>query len=155
MTQPGCVDGYKNYLGIDDSEYQDWFGVVGRSRDSGILEESNFAKALEMLGGDGDNVRVERYGHWACGWIEEVYVRPGTPECLIAEEIERKLDNYPILDEDDFGRRETDEAARYWAILSIADRIELCKRFGVCIFAARRDEVPSDDTGGLEAYLCS
>ena len=89
MTTPGCVDGYGNFLGDDDEDYRDWFGVVGQSRDSSELEQSNFATALVMLGGEGENVRVERYGHWAVGWIEEVYVRPGTSECRIAEKIEK------------------------------------------------------------------
>ena len=42
----GALDGDHNFLG-DDSEYRDWFGVVGQSRDSAALERSNFRVALE------------------------------------------------------------------------------------------------------------
>lgn len=109
----GGLDGYGNFIG-DDSEYRDWFGVVGRSRDSGCLEESNFHAALRMLGGEGDDVRVERYGHWGVGWIEEVYVRPGTGAARVAGEIEAVLENYPVLDDEDFSRRESEAADEAW-----------------------------------------
>lgn len=109
----GAIDGYHNFLG-DDSEYKDWFNVIGRSRDSECIEESNFDAALKELGGEGENVRVERYGHWAVGWIEEVYVRPNTPEAAKAEAIHKKLEDYPVLDDDDFSERETEAANEQW-----------------------------------------
>ena len=98
--EKGGLDGYNNFTG-DDSEYRDWYDVIGRCRDSDALAESNFRVALRRLGGEGDDVRIERYGHWAVGWIEEIYVRPESAAFAIAEEIERELKDYPILDEDD------------------------------------------------------
>ena len=109
----GGIDGYSNFLG-DDSEYADWFGVVGQHRDSGELEQSNFATTLDALGGEGINVRVERYGHWGVGWIEEIYVRHDTPEAEKAQEIRNRLDNYPVLDDEDFSRREQESADDVW-----------------------------------------
>lgn len=96
----GGLDGYSNFIG-DDSEYRDWYDVIGRTRDSEAISESNFRVALRLLGGEGPDVRVERYGHWAVGWIEEIYVRPGSQACKTAEEIRERLDDYPILDEED------------------------------------------------------
>ncbi len=64
MTGGSGLDSYANFSG-DDSDYQDWYGVVGQSRDSDALGRSNFRVGLKILGGEGDNVRVERYGHWA------------------------------------------------------------------------------------------
>lgn len=113
MTSGG-IDGYSNFLG-DDSEYRNWFGIIGQSRDSDCLERSNFRIALELLGGESDTVRVERYGHWACGWIEEIYVKPDSEAYLIAQTIEKQLDNYPVLDEDDFSNLESEEADEIWA----------------------------------------
>lgn len=124
MTIVGTVDGYQNFMG-DDSYYQDWYGVIGRSRVSDILEECNFEVALDMLGGEGENVRVERYGHWACGWIEEIYVRPETEEYNIACKIEKSLEDYPILDEEKFSEMESAAANEVWRdCYSIRDRIE-------------------------------
>ena len=108
-----ALDGYNNFLG-DDTDYRDWFGIVGQSRDSGARERSNFRVALQMLGGESDNVRVERYGHWAVGWIEEVYIRPNTKEYAIACEIETALSDYPVLDESDFSNEEQEEAMETW-----------------------------------------
>lgn len=112
MTSGG-IDGYNNFSG-DDSDYKDWYGVVGRSRDSGPLERSNFRTVLKALGGESENVRVERYGHWAVGWIEEIYVKPNTEEFKKAEEIESSLENYPILDEMDYSEEECEEANYIW-----------------------------------------
>ena len=113
MTSGG-LDGYSNFAG-DDSDYRDWFGIVGRSRDSSELEESNFHAALQMLGGESDTVRVERYGHWAVGWIEEVYVKPGSPAETIARSIEAQMEDYPVLDEEDFCQREHKSAQQVWS----------------------------------------
>ena len=121
MTTPGALDSYKNFLGRDD-EYKDWYGIVGRSRDSGVLEESNFDVALKRLGGEGDDVRVERYGHWAVGWIEEIYVRPNSKALAVAEEIAECLAEHPVLDEEDFFQRESEEAEKIWADMSVRDR---------------------------------
>lgn len=119
----GGLDGYDNFAG-DDSEYRDWYGVVGRSRDSSCVEESNFQVALEQLGGEGENVRVERYGHWAVGWIEEIYVRPGSPQHQIAEEIEESLESYPVLDDEDLAERETELADQIWGEMSAQERLD-------------------------------
>ena len=113
----GGIDGHSNFSG-DDSEYQDWYGCGGRSRDSGCLEESNFActiRALEAVDPEGEDHRVESYGHWAVGWIEEIYVRPGSPCFDAATEIEAALSDYPVLDESDFSERETEAANETWS----------------------------------------
>ncbi len=100
----GGLDGYSNFIG-DDSDYQDWYGVLGRSRDSECWEESNFEVGLKELGGESLTVMVQRYAHWAVGWIEEIYVKPGSAEETIAREIEARLENYPILDEEDYSEK--------------------------------------------------
>jgi hypothetical protein len=112
-TRKEQMAGCTNFAG-DDSEYQDWYGVAGRSRDSEIWEECNFQVALEMLGGESENVRVERYDHWACGWIEEIYVRLDTEEFIIACKIEKSLSDYPILDADKFSEMECEAANDVW-----------------------------------------
>ena len=87
----GGLDSYDNFLG-DDSDYQDWFvAPLGQSRDSDCLERSNFEVGLALLGGESETVRVERYGHWACGWVEQVYVKPGSQAVELAEDIEENV----------------------------------------------------------------
>jgi len=86
------------------------YGVLlAQNRDSDALERSNFRAALARLGGESENVQVHRFGHWAVGWFEIIVVKEGTEEYEKAEEIEGKLENYPVLDEEDFSRLEWEE----------------------------------------------
>lgn len=128
-------------LGLEDQ--QDWWvAPVGRTRDSGPLEESNFETVLADIGGEGDDVEVHRFGHWGPGWFEVILVRPGTPAADACEEWERRLEEYPVADEEDFSQREFEIACDAWEGMSMWDRIEVCAECGVSIFAARRDEYP-------------
>ena len=90
---------------------QDWYVVpVTQNRDSPAYEVSNFRVALRMLGGEAEGeVEVHRFGHWACGWFEILLVSPSAVKAeQSACEIERKLENYPLLDEDDVAELEED-----------------------------------------------
>lgn len=100
------LDSRANYVGPDLSA---WLKGPGRSRDSEILDESNFESALEMLGGESDTVEVHRFGHWACGWFEQILVRADDKaKVKVLFEIHQALENYPVLDEDDYFERETE-----------------------------------------------
>ena len=96
-------------LALDDR--QEWFVLpCGRNRDSGCLDESNFACALKSLGGESDDVEVHRFGHWACGWFEIIIVRPESAAEKEARDIEAALADYVVLDESDFSEREYEAA---------------------------------------------
>ena len=100
-------------LALDDR--QDWLVLpCSRNRDSDCLAESNFAAALKSLGGEGADVEVHRFGHWACGWFEVIIVRPCSEAEKEATRIEDALEDYPILDESDHSERELAEADRVW-----------------------------------------
>jgi hypothetical protein len=124
-----------------------------QTRDSGPLEESNFNAALALLGGESDTVEVHRFGHWGPGWYEIILVAPDSPQADAARDIEARLDDYPLLDEDDFSAREYEQASETWSNISLHERIELCAKYRCSIFAARRDEIPRDDNGALYEYL--
>lgn len=96
-------------------EQQDWLVCpVGQNRDSGPLDQSNFACALKMLGGESDTVEVCRFGHWGPGWFEIIIVAPGTAAQTIAQTIEDRLEDYPVLDEMDYSQHEQDAADETW-----------------------------------------
>jgi hypothetical protein len=66
------------------------------------------------------------------------------------------LADYPVADESHWSELEFSEACDYWASMSVRDRLEAIEHShcrGVSIFAARRAELPSDDTGALQQYL--
>ena len=140
--------------------------ILSRHRDSDLLDESNWSVACKSLSAeayDGGTQYADerpavyhwRAGHWACGWIEYLMVRPDAPDETLtaAGEIVCSLASYPVLGEDDFSQREWDAACDTWAQMSIRDRAELLRECDLSIFAARRDEIPSGDSGALFGRL--
>jgi hypothetical protein len=83
-------------------------------RDSGLLNQSNagaIRKALEPFGED--QVQFQEFSHWAVGWINAVAIRvfkPGSDELTDAfqelQKLVEQLEDYPILDEQDYSERE-------------------------------------------------
>jgi hypothetical protein len=105
------LDSWDNYSGTNLGHK---IIVISQTRDSEILDQSNFDTALEMLGGESKDVEVIRFGHWACGWIESVMVNPKAKRKVkIALEIHNSLQNYPVLDESDFSEREDEYQSEY------------------------------------------
>ncbi len=109
------------YMG---ERFDEYFIVLGRNRDSRSLTESNFHVACEMLsdkipvfkeGAIVDippeerllpGVIIARFNHWACGWVEYLLVHESCNSALeIASDIQHSLEEYPILNEDDFSNR--------------------------------------------------
>lgn len=96
----------ENYIG---ESYNDYYVLLSRNRDSGLVEESNFWSALRMLNGESDTVKVIRASHWAVGWIEMILIYESDNESIDkGNEIEKALESYPILDEEDFYERESE-----------------------------------------------
>jgi hypothetical protein len=137
------------------AEWRDYFSAgVGQSRDSDCLEQSNFAVMLEALGGETETVIVVRESHWAVGWVEWIAIHEADAKALAkADEQCERLAQYPVLDEDDFCRREWEEQCQTWESAGLQGRIDYCRRAGISIFAARRNELPEDDNGQLGELL--
>lgn len=109
---PSGFDSFSNYAGeIPEPE---WLCLLTRNRDSDCLAESNFRSALRELGGESETVRVDRFGHWACGWWEALSVRAGSPEHEIAKGISERLESYPVVNEFDFSELESETADEVW-----------------------------------------
>ena len=97
----------------DDSE--EWCIVYTRNRDSSLLVESNAHAIDEVMSAfDETTVRREHHGHWACGWIDGYAIRVYTdetrteltPAFVAYAEMAASLANDPVLDSEDFSRRE-------------------------------------------------
>lgn len=101
-----------HYVGAEWSEY---FVFLGRNRDSDDLTESNFECGLKAIGGESDTVRVIRESHWACGWIEWIAIHESDESALaIASELIDALNDYPVIDEEDWSNRESESADNFW-----------------------------------------
>ena len=91
---------------------------LSRNRDSDCLERSNFRSALKAIGGESEiegGVQVVREGHWAVGWIEWIAIPPGPSVALSkAIEIGESLEQYPVVDEEDFSELENADADEVW-----------------------------------------
>lgn len=92
-----------NYLG---KEYTEYFPVYSITRDSDLLEQSNFATILARLGGDSPTVVVDRFHHWAFGWIDTIFVHESDSVMLQhADDLLAAIAINLILDEDDYETR--------------------------------------------------
>jgi len=113
MLNQGAIDNHSNYCGeiVEDN----FVGLCGQSRDSSCLERSNFETILAFLGGESENVVIHRFGHWACGWIEEMFINSNDKDLLLkAEKIREDLEDYPVFDEQHFCELEQSEAENIW-----------------------------------------
>lgn len=95
---------------------EQWTIVYTHNRDSGLLDESN-ASAIEkrlapFINGDDGDILEEHHGHWACGWIDGYAIRVFgldgaiTPAFQEWYNIQCELEDYPVLDEEDYSNRE-------------------------------------------------
>ena len=120
----------KDYFGAEWPEY--YSSGVGRSRDSDCLEESNFDAMLQGLGGESATVQVVRESHWAVGWVEWIAIHESDEQALrAADAMKERLENYPILDEEDFSEREDHECDVMWTMgFAPSDRIRHLRESG-------------------------
>lgn len=91
---------------------------IGRSAQSDVLEESNFAAALDRLHEAAEaitdeppsvSVYVHRASHWAAGWVESIWVAAHPDLVARVMQLREALEQYPVLDEDDYSRREWED----------------------------------------------
>jgi hypothetical protein len=130
----------------DTVSIDEWYVVPqNKTRDANVLDESNFDCILKHLGGESDTVEVHRFGHWACGWYELILVHPSRKNEV--EKIEKDLDNYPVFDEDHYSQACDEARDKFWAELSISDRVKMCQEAGISIFQARHDYCPCAGSG--------
>ena len=98
---------------LEDPE--NWTIVYTHHRDSRLLDQSN-AAAIEdamrpFLDEDDPDIIEEHHGHWACGWIDGFAIRvfrdgKVTRAFCTYMDLVGRLDDYPVLDEEDYSRRE-------------------------------------------------
>ncbi len=145
----------KDYAGASWPEY--YSSGVGQSRDSDCGEASNFDAMLKLLGGESDTVVVVRERHWAVGWVEWIAIYHLDSKALqVADEAAARLEDYPILDEDDYSQREYDECERVWSdCFNEGERIRyLRKRHCTSGFRELRAAVQGDWSAACSLLPC-
>lgn len=98
-------------------------GPTINHRDADLMDKSNarFIKAVfeEAFGPESEECdpptgkwAIITCSHWAVGWVEHLAFEVLTPEGNVSPalekwlEIEKQMENYPVLDEDDYSERE-------------------------------------------------
>lgn len=119
------------------------------TRDSGVLEQSNSQAIKDMIEKAGlqESFEVCTFGHWACGWVEELACRvvkdDGTLDTAALDfihDIKNSLDDYPVLDEEDYSRRDYEAAI---------ETLESCVPYDfTCI-----DDMPEGWAGDVYSWL--
>lgn len=111
--EPGLgMSGWDNMSNYAGEMLVGWVVGFGQTRDSDALDRANFQASLTGLGGEDEEagVRVARFGHWACGWIEQILVRTdATDKLQVLLEQMNKTAKYPVLDEQEFQEEEQQE----------------------------------------------
>ena len=135
--------------------------IAAQHRDSDVLDQSNYERILEDLLALNDEYQGEndepfvydfRAGHWAVGWVEYIIVTENAPDEIknAAGEILCALADYPVYDEMHYSEKEWEYCTEVWNnCYDLEERVELCSKYGVSIFAARHDYIPSDDFGHI------
>lgn len=106
---------FENFCWDDQPEDADyWTVILTRSRDADLVELSN-SEAIEQTMRefvDSGDVRFERFTHWAFGWVDGLSVRVFKPDGTTTgawaalSDLAARLQDYPLLDEEDYYRRE-------------------------------------------------
>lgn len=122
-------------------------------RDSDLLAQSN-AKVIRDTLGDYDDTTVQwqHFSHWAVGWIDAVAIKirdeagEFTAAFIDMYNLLERLDDYPVLDEDDYSQRQWKEAGDYWRkYCDHADRVAICKELGISARYARYTKNPPEE----------
>jgi len=129
-----------NYAG---DQYPDYYRTgFGQSRDSELMERCNFSAALDELGGESARaVIVTRASHWAVGWVESILVHKSAYAKLrIADDLAKRMDDYPLLDEDSFYALEHEELCESYDCYRDELIDEVLKATGLPSVPKRREE---------------
>jgi hypothetical protein len=103
--------------GGDLSLGERWGFTFTQTRDSDALERSNYTTIRDdMSERFPDDIVDEHWGHWACGWVDQLAVRMLNDDGKVTLagnsilEWMDKIEDYPIADEDHFSQLESEES---------------------------------------------
>ena len=96
---------FDNFAMFNRDKFNGYGIVYLKNRDSGPLEESNYAVVLNELAGLA-GWEYFSAGHWGVGYVDGFAVIYNSPAWAKIIELLDRMNDYPILDEDDFNQRE-------------------------------------------------
>ena len=99
----------------DIEDPDNWAIIYTHNRDSGLLDQSNADAITEAMtpftDGDDPDVVMESHNHWAVGHVDGFSIRVYrdgqiTEAFRTYHDLAERLADYPVLDEEDYSRRE-------------------------------------------------
>jgi hypothetical protein len=129
---------------LEDSDK--WAIFNTHHRDSGLLDQSNadqIEQAMKPFADqDEPDVMWEHAGHWAVGWVDGLSIRVYNASGDITEafrtyhELMERLEDYPVLNEEDHSRREYEATIEHIgdAAYGIKDEYELPEGWESVVF---------------------
>lgn len=145
---------------------EDWTIVYTHGRDSGLVAQSN-AHAIQtamrpFLDTENPDVIEEHHGHWGCGWIDGYAIRVFrneeiTPAFQAWANLHFCMQDYPLLDEEDYSRREyeatIENMSQECSLSRLDDEFTLPDRWESEVFSwlwnhNQRAVASRDDAGG-------
>ena len=125
-----------------------WCVVYTHNRDSGSVDRANADSIAEVMQPfvDRGTVTTEHHGHWACGWIDGYAIRVFTSKGRITRafrawcELQDRLDDYAILDEEKLSEVESEDESQSWDSWARSDFRSALERIHDCELLEDFDE---------------
>jgi hypothetical protein len=147
-AQISSLDSYENRIG---ETHEGEYSILTYSPlADDLLGESNYKSILFYLQKSfpeySEYIKEVRTGHWTYAYFDSIHIPMNAPDDLLSElaYIMNALSDYPLFDDKDYSTRQWELAEETWESMSIKDRVELLQENNICIFAARRDEMPNE-----------
>lgn len=135
------------FISFDDNaeERADWLvvPVTYCPNVATLLDESNWGALTSMLveaDPTGETYECQRFNHWATPY-ERYIVAPGSAAHVAAAKAVRSLSYYPVLDDEDFSRRECN--AQYESVASEVHQLTF-ERDGEQLTAEQEEDLASE-----------
>jgi hypothetical protein len=152
------------HRGRELNDAENWTIIYTHNRDSGLLDQSNAAAIAEAMDtftkGKNPDAVPEHHHHWACGWADGFSIRVYrghriTRAFKAYHALAQRLAQYPLLDEDDFSRREYEATLANLpdAAWKLKNDYELPDNWEPAVYGWLSDNYPesiedTDDRGG-------
>ena len=115
-------------------EKQDHVIIHTIHRDSDAVSKSNHKVFSQELEGE---IETIAFNHWLCGWIEHLIINPNSKLFHKVQELQERLAEYPILDEDSISFCEQCDD---WYLLDESDHIPFCSESCMHDFETAEEE---------------
>lgn len=113
-----------------DLDLKVWgFAPFGTHRDADLVTESNHAYVLkELRKVSGKSVQIMQCSHWAVGYCDHIMVRTTATKTMERlYELYERSEDYAVLDDEDFSRRECEQAAAAYDQWAMWDVSKMCE----------------------------